>query len=122
MADFFLTVVRSPGYIFGPLMLLGGLVAFVMCLRAALRPDRAPAVRALKWSAVPPALGAVGAIVGAVVLALSNQAAKDWAEASVYLFCTIVFGVFVAVVPALWALVLLQRRPPALALGAAQSW
>jgi uncharacterized membrane protein len=113
--DFFLMVFRSPGYIFGPLMLLAGLAAVALCLRATFRPDRASARRVLFWSLVPPVLGVVGAIVGAVVLALADQPGKDWAEASKYLGCTILFGVFVAVIPALWSLVLLQRRPTVMA-------
>lgn len=114
MEDFFVMVLKSPGYVFGPLMLLAGLVAVGMCARATRRPDRAPARRALVWSAVSPALGVVGAIVGAVVWAL-NGPAPDPALSRMALFCTFVFGAFCAVVPALWALVLLQRRPAALA-------
>ena len=42
MADFFLMVVQSPGYIFGPLMMLAGLAALVLCVRATLRPVPPP--------------------------------------------------------------------------------
>jgi hypothetical protein len=115
MEDFFLMLVKSPGYIFGPLMMLAGLVAVVMCVRATLRPERANTRRALRWSAVPPALGVVGAIYGAAVGIIGGFPANAWVAAAPYLAGTILFGVFVAIVPALWALVLLQRRPTALA-------
>ena len=114
MEDFFVMVLRSPGWIFGPLMLLTGLVAVGMCARATRRPDRIPARRALVCALVPPALGVVGALVGAVVWAVEGPMA-DPARSRMALFCTIVFGVFVAIVPALWALVLVQHRPTALA-------
>jgi uncharacterized membrane protein len=113
--DFFLVVVQSPGYIFGPLMLLAGLTAVVLCVRATRRPDRVRARRALVWALVPPVVGMVGAICGAIVKALTDQPNKDWSAALPHLGGTILFGVFVALVPALWALVLFQRRPTALA-------
>lgn len=112
MEDFLRMVIQSPGWIFGPLMLLSGLAALAVCARATARPDRTPPRRALRWSLVPPVLGVLGAIVGGVVWALNGPAA-DPARARMALFCTFVFGVFVAVVPALWSLALLQRRPTA---------
>ena len=114
MEDFFVMVLKSPGYIFGNLILLAGLVAVAMCVRATRRPDRASARRALVWSAVPVAFGVLGAIYGALVWAFTGPS-PDPARARLALFCTVVFGVFCAIVPALWALVLVQRRPPALA-------
>jgi hypothetical protein len=113
--DFFVTVVRSPGYLFGPLMLFAGLIAVALCVQAARRLDRARARRALVWALVPPVLGVVGAISGAVVLALTEQPNKDWSAALPYLGGTILFGVFVALVPALWSFFLFRRRPTALA-------
>jgi hypothetical protein len=104
---FFELVVRSPGLIFGPLMLLTGAVAVAACVRATRRPDRAAARRALGWSALPPVLGVVGAAVGAAVGAPNPQ----WTA----LAATVAFGGFVAAVPALWSLVLLRRRPGAIA-------
>jgi len=114
MNDFLVMVFKSPGWIFGPLMLLSGLVAVVMCARATVRAERVAARRALRWSLVPPALGVVGAIVGGIVWA-AHGPASDPARARMALFCTVVFGVFCAAVPTLWSLVLLQRRPAALA-------
>lgn len=114
MEDIFVLLLQAPGYIFGPLMMLAGFVAVVMCVWATFRTDRGSARRALMWSAVPPVLGVLGVIFGAIVWAL-NGPASDPARARLALFLTIVFGVFCALVPALWALVLVQRRPPALA-------
>jgi hypothetical protein len=113
--DFFVQVVRSPGYIFGPLMLLAGLVAAALCLRATLRPGRGGAQRALAWSFLPTALGVAGAIFGAAVWASSGRAAPDPAAVWAALGCTVLFGVFTSVVPVLWSLALLWRRPPAIA-------
>jgi hypothetical protein len=112
MIDFFVLMVRSPGLIIGPLVLLTALVAFAMCIRATLRADRSSARRALRWSAVPVACGVVGVIFGAIVCASAGQNISD---AAIYLFATFMFGVFAAAVPALWAFVLLVRRPPAIA-------
>lgn len=114
MSEFLLMVFRSPGWIFGPLMLLSGLVALAMCVRAMALTDRAAALRALRWSLVPSVLGVVGALVGGAVWALSGPAA-DPARAWMARFCTIVFGIFAATVPVLWAIALLFCRPPAMA-------
>ncbi len=104
--NFFEMVVRSPGLIFGPLMLLTGAIAVVACVRATRRADRAAARRALVWSGLPPVLGVVGAMVGAAVGAPN----PEWMA----LVATIAFGVFVAILPALWSLVLLRQRPTAI--------
>jgi hypothetical protein len=113
--DFFRMVLQSPGYIFGPLMLLAGLAAVVMCVQATRRPDRAAARRALLWSLTPPVFGVAGAIFGVAVGIIGGFPANAWVAAAPYLGCTILFGVFVAIIPALWSVVLLQRRPNALA-------
>jgi hypothetical protein len=96
-------------------MLFAGLVAVVLCVRVTRQPDRARARRALVWALVPPVVGVVGALCGAVVLALTDQPNKNWSAALPYLGGTILFGAFVALVPALWGLVLFQRRPTAVA-------
>ncbi|MBM3979598.1 MAG: hypothetical protein FJ304_04815 [Planctomycetes bacterium] len=95
-------------------MLLAGLVTLAMCVRAARRSDRAAARRALRWSAVPPALGVVGVLFGVVVLALNGQIEKAWGSGAPYLSCTVLFGLFVADVPALWTLMVYRRGPTAL--------
>lgn len=115
MSEFLLTVFKSAGWLFGPLMLLGGLVALVVCVRATVRGDRASALRALRWALVPPALGAIGACYGGSIWAFSGVVVADPARAWMALFCTIVFGVFAATPAALWATALLLRRPPAIA-------
>jgi hypothetical protein len=113
--DFFVLVVQSPGYIFGPLMMLAGLVALGMCARATLRPERLAARQSLVWSLLPTALGVVGAVVGAIVWALAGPAAPAAATAFASLGCTILFGAFITVIPAIWSLALLRRRPTAFA-------
>lgn len=112
--NFFEMVLQSPGWIFGPLMLLAGVTAVVMCVRAMSR-DLAAAQRALLWSLLPVVLGVGGAIVGGIVWMATGQVAPAPASVWMALGGTILFGVFTAVVPALWSLILLQRRPPALA-------
>jgi hypothetical protein len=113
--DFLVRVVQSPGYIFGPLMLLAGLVALALCVRAALRPGRAAVRQALTWSLVPTALGVLGAIFGAIVRANAGQAALDSAAAWTALGCTVLFGVFTSALPVVWSFALLWRRPPVVA-------
>jgi hypothetical protein len=96
-------------------MLLAGLAALISCLRATIHPESVPPRRALRWSLLPPALGVVGALVGAGLVGylwfvqgrLADEPVRMWTA----LGNTVLFGVFVAIVPALWALLLLQRRP-----------
>ena len=114
--NFLLLIVQSPGYIFGPLMLLAGVAAAVVCARATRHADRVRAIRALTWSLAPVALGVLGAIVGGIVWALADRPATDPARAWAALGCTILFGAIVAAVPVAWSLALLRRRPLAPAL------
>jgi hypothetical protein len=102
--NFFVMVIQSPGYIFGPAMLLAGLIAVYMCVRAsrAGAPDRARWV-ALAAALSPIAIGLLGAVFGALVLWQVGAAAQDWANAWQYLACTVVFGVFVSLIPLVWA-------------------
>ncbi|MBA4066099.1 MAG: hypothetical protein C0501_20745 [Isosphaera sp.] len=106
-------MVKSPGYIFGPLMLLAGAAAVVACVRATRRADRTSARRAVTWSLTPIALGIVGAMVGAAVWWLSDRVAPDRLEVWMRLGYVVLFGVFVAAVPLVWSSALLVRRPPA---------
>jgi|GEM_PF-6656834 len=112
--DFFKLVLQSPGWIFGPLMLIAGLVAIVMCVRAMSR-DRSAARRALLWSLLPVVFGVVGAITGGIVWMATGQVAPAPTMVWMALGGTILFGVFVAIIPTLWSIILLQRRPPVLA-------
>jgi hypothetical protein len=113
--ELFTAMVQSLGWLFGPLMLLAALVALVMCARATVRTDRPVARRALMWALLPPVLGVVGAIVGLVMWSVSQPGAPNQGPNWLALAYTVLFGAFVALVPALWALVLLRQRPPALA-------
>jgi hypothetical protein len=113
--EFLTAMVQSLGWLFGPLMLLAGLAALVMCARATVRTDRPVARRALMWALLPPVLGVVGAIVGLVVWFVSQPGAPNRGPNWLALGYTVLFGVFVALAPALWALVLLRQRPAAIA-------
>ncbi len=63
--DFFVMVLQSPGYIFGPLMMLAGLIAVAVCVRATLVPIARPPSLLGGRSCRPRAAGVVGAGVGA---------------------------------------------------------
>lgn len=111
----FVTMVRSPGYIFGPLMLLTGLVALVVCLRATLRADRPAARRAVAWSLAPVGVGILGALVGLAYWGLSDMVSENRAETWGYLGYTVLFGILVAAVPLVWSVALLRRQRSAIA-------
>ncbi len=111
----FLLLLKAPGYVFGPLMLLGGLAALVACARATRRADRAARRRALVWALVPLAVGAVAAAFGAVRWGLSGQVAPDRAFVWGLLGYTVLFGTLVTAGPLAWAAVLAVRRPVATA-------
>jgi hypothetical protein len=106
-------MVKSPGYICGPLTLLAGVAAVVACARATRRADRTSARRAAVWSLVPVAVGVAGAAYGAAHWWLSGQVAPDRAEVWMRLGYVVLFGVFAAAVPLVWSAALLVRRPPA---------
>jgi hypothetical protein len=109
----FMLLLKAPGYIFGPLMLLAGVAAVVACARASWRPDRAARRRAVAWALVPLALGVVGATYGAVRWGLSGQVAQDRAFVWGLLGYTVLFGALVAALPLAWAAALVRRRPVA---------
>lgn len=107
----FMLLLKAPGFIFGPLMLIAGLVAVVVCVRASLRPDRVSHRRAVAWSLAPLALGLVGATYGAVHWAVSGRVAPDRGFVWLLLGYTVLFGVLVTAVPLVWATALTRRKP-----------
>ena len=103
----FTMLIRSAGYIFGPLMLLCGLAAVVACVRATRRGDRPSARRAAGWSLSPIAAGLVGVVYG-LIYWVSLGMPGNRASGFVALGYTVLFGVFVAAVPLLWSAALLR--------------
>ena len=59
-------LLSAPGWIYGPLMLLTGVMAGGACGWATLGPGRRSARRAVWWSIVPAAMGLIGAVLGAL--------------------------------------------------------
>src|SRR5438094_157734 len=92
-------MIRSPGYIFGPLMLVLGVAAVVVCVRAARRGDRPSARRAVGWSLSPIAAGLAGAVFGLTYWAAATRPDADRGVVWAALGYTVLFGVFVAAVP-----------------------
>jgi hypothetical protein len=103
-------LVSSPGVIFGPLMLLAGVVAGGMSARATLRPSYRAAHRAVWWSLVPAAIGLMAAVFGGVRWTfLYGPAVSPWSQTWPVLGYTALFGAAVSVVPLAWAAALARR-------------
>jgi hypothetical protein len=105
-------LINSPGYIFGPAMLLSGLIALVICLRATRHGQTFRPRRIVIWSVAPLALGIVGALVGCIVWSLQKDPVPhDAAVRGVMaLGYTILFGLIVSSVPLIWTGFLMRRR------------
>lgn len=105
-------LLSSPGYIFGPAMLLSGLVALVVCLRATRQRQPIRPRRIVIWSAAPLALGVVGALVGCIIWSLEKDAVPHEAamRGLMALGYTILFGLIVSSVPLIWTGFLIRRQ------------
>ena len=100
-------LVSEPG-IFGPLILLAGVLALGMCVWATLRPSR----RAVWWALAPAAIGLMAAALGSVRWALWHAGAGVlWYQVGPALAYTALFGLLVSAVPWAWAVALARRAP-----------
>ena len=116
-------LIRSPGYIFGPGMLLAGLIALIICLRASWSRQSFDPRRSFIWSAAPLMIGIMGAMIGCILAVIEIESwpaaekgpVPEWAleRARMHLGFTILFGLFVSSVPLVWTglLYLRSSRP-----------
>jgi len=101
-----LALFNTAGYIFGPIIVIAGVVALTLCLRATLRMDSPHARRtALFGSLSPFAAGICGAIFGFIYCLLLGQQAVQWLA----LGKVCLAGLVVSTIPLLWCLALFRR-------------
>jgi hypothetical protein len=99
------------GWIFGPAIILAGLTALGLCLRATLRPASPRAGRlAVATSLSPVALGLCGALIGLALLWYLGEAGNMKAEHWLALGKVILAGLVVAAPSLVWAMTLRVRR------------
>jgi hypothetical protein len=103
----FLSLFNTTGWIFGPAILLAGVVALVLCIRASL-PGSAPQSRrvALFAALLPFALGICAAIVGFAVWQAAGAPAGDGFGPWPALGKACLAGLVVTVPPLGWAFLL----------------
>ena len=112
---YFLWLFNTAGLIFGPLIVLAGIVALVLCLRATRRSDSPVSKRnALVGSLAPLVVGICGAIFGLIYFLISGPAGGLQNEHLLNLGKVIFAGLVVTGVPLIWSL-LLVNRPRAMA-------
>jgi hypothetical protein len=104
---------NTTGWIFGPAILLAGLVALILCLRASLwARSYGPRRAAMIWSFVPFATAVCGALfgLGLVFVVGAGPTQEGWLALGK---CCLA-GLAVTVVPLAWAVVLVrvQREGP----------
>lgn len=98
------------GYIIGPAILLAGLAAVLLCVRASLRgsPPRAPWT-ALMSSLVPVVIALfVGVPFGLIVVWRAGELAKDPGTLALNLGQMCLAGLVVTALPLAWSLLLLR--------------
>jgi hypothetical protein len=107
---FFLWLFDTAGSIFGPLIVLAGCVALLLCVRATRRTER-PSVRkqALYGALTPLALGLCAALVGLALFAPGGMKDEYWGN----LGKVILAGLVVTAVPLVWTLCLMSGRKAA---------
>lgn len=109
----FQMMIKAPGFIFMPLILLAGVVAIVACVRASRRADPATRWRPVWWALAPLALSILGVIVGLIARSLAGHTGPIPLTKWRYLGYTIELGLLVSSIPLLWAIAIASRRPTA---------
>jgi hypothetical protein len=105
---------NTTGWIFGPAILLAGVVALGFCLRATLRVSPAGAPRtAFTFSLLPFALGICAALVGLGIWLAGGMPNVPVLEGTLNLGKACLAGLVTTLVPLAWALTLVRlRRQP----------
>ena len=98
------------GYIFGPAMIIAGVFALFLCLRAS-RPScpRSAQRRAVAIALSPALIGLCGALVGLALWAANRMAVDPWEACGKVCLA----GMAVSAVPLIWSLLLLRGKPGA---------
>ncbi len=100
---------NTTGYIFGPVILLAGLLALFLCLRASAWARNWPARRAaVAASLLPLAAGVCAALVGLAVWGLAGRPGADQAAAWLALGKASLAGLVVTLIPLAWSAWLLR--------------
>lgn len=94
---------NSAGWIFGPLVLLAGIAAVLLCVRATLRPTARR--QAFLVSLSPLAVGCAGAIAGLILFLPDGMKTEHWLS----LGKVILAGLVVSVVPLVWSVIMLRK-------------
>jgi hypothetical protein len=110
---FLLWLFNTAGLIFGPLIILAGIVAVISCLRASRRTTSPQSRRnALVGSLLPFIVGIFGAIAGLAFMLTSGQAGGIQTEHWLNLGKVCLAGLVVSSIPLVWCLWLF-RTPQA---------
>jgi hypothetical protein len=108
-----LSLFNTTGYIFGPAIVLTGLLALLLCLRASSWARNRPARRvALVASLMPFAAGVCGALIGLAMWWYADKPATDNGAPWFALGKACLAGLVVTAIPLVWSSLLLraQRR------------
>jgi hypothetical protein len=107
----FLWLFDTAGWIFGPAIMLAGLVALLLCLRASVWARARPASRtAFVASLVPFVAGICAAIFGFVIWQCATQPAANLSGPWLALGKVCLAGLIVTLVPLAWSLLLLRLQ------------
>jgi len=106
-----LSIFSTTGYIFGPAILVAGLIALMMCLRASSRTSSRTARKAaVVLSLLPFATSILGAFFGLAVWWWSGLQSEDPWKNWLALGQTCLAGLLVTLAPLLWSLLLFRLR------------
>jgi hypothetical protein len=107
----FLWLFNTTGLIFGPAILVAGVVALALCLRASLRATPARASwRALAFSLLPFGVGVCAALFGLGLWLLGVMPEVPSGDAALALGKACLAGLATTAVPLAWALALVCLR------------
>jgi hypothetical protein len=106
-------MIRAPGYIYGPGMLITCLIALVICLRSTRSGEPFLARRQLVWSIAPLLVAVVGVIHGCIAVVVFEDGpipAGGLTQARKQLGYTLELGVLFSSIPLLWSAMISLRR------------
>ena len=103
--EIFFSLFNTTGYVFGSAIMVAGLLALGLCLRASLKSRPARAERlALAFSLSPLAIGVCGAVFGLAMLLSAGQLGGAGRETWLALGTVCLAGLVITVPPLTWSL------------------